>query len=114
GSPEAILFKPGSLDPAEYETMQRHSTLGAEIVRGAGLPDVAAWVLHLHERWDGCGYPQGLRRHEIPFQSRLLAVADGFEALTSARIYRPEIVSAADAIRELECCAGTQFDPDVV
>ena len=94
--------------------MQRHSTLGSEIIRGAGLPHVATWVLHLPERYDGRGYPDGLRGLEIPIESRLLAVVDGFEALTSPRIYRPEVTSAADAVRELERCAGTQFDPAVV
>jgi two-component system cell cycle response regulator len=114
GIPESILFKPAPLESDEYRAMQRHSTLGAEIIRGAGLPDVAKWVLYLHERYDGCGYPAGLSGQDIPLESRLLAVVDGFEALTSPRVYRPEVTSAADAIRELERCAGTQFDPAVV
>jgi HD-GYP domain-containing protein (c-di-GMP phosphodiesterase class II) len=111
GIPEAILFKPGPLDPGEYREMQRHSTLGREIIRGAGLPRIAEWVLHLHESYDGSGYPDRLRASAIPFESRLLAIVDAFEALTSARIYRPDVVSAEEAVREIERCAGTQFDP---
>ena len=114
GIPESILFKPDALDGDEYRVMQRHSSLGAEIIRGAGLPEVAHWVLHLHEQWDGGGYPDGLAGDAVPFESRLLAVADAFEALTSTRIYRAEVLSAAEAVRELERCAGTQFDAAVV
>ena len=114
GIPESILFKPDLLDEDEYRVMQRHSSLGAEIIRGAGLPEVADWVLHLHEEWDGSGYPEGLAGEAIPFESRLLAVADAFEALTSTRIYRADVLSPAEAVRELERCTGTQFDARAV
>ena len=93
--------------------MKRHSELGRDIVAGAGLEDVADWVLHLHERFDGRGYPDGLAGEEIPLESRVLHCADALEAMTSSRVYR-EALPIETALAELEDGAATQFDPDLV
>ena len=92
--------------------MQRHSTLGRDIVQGAGMPEIAEWVLYLHERWDGRGYPHKLEAEDIPLASRVLAVADAFEAMTSSRLYRRGM-PVEKALEELEKSAGQQFDPAV-
>jgi diguanylate cyclase (GGDEF)-like protein/putative nucleotidyltransferase with HDIG domain len=114
GTPDAVLLKPGRLTDEEFRVMKEHPGLGYRIVRSAGLPDrEAAWVLHHHEHLDGSGYPHGLRGEEIPLQSRIILVADAFEAMTSDRPYRrgrPD----AEAIAELRRCAGRQFDPAIV
>jgi HD-GYP domain-containing protein (c-di-GMP phosphodiesterase class II) len=90
--------------------MKTHSTLGHRIIQGAELDEEAEWVLYHHERMDGRGYPEGLAGAEIPIESRIVAVADAFEAMTSDRPYR-EGRPEAEAIVELDACAGTQFDP---
>lgn len=112
GIPDAVLLKPGRLDDDEFAVMRRHSELGRDIIAGAGLEEIATWVLHLHERFDGRGYPDGIAGAQIPLESRILHCADALEAMTSSRIYRPGM--AVDrALAELECGAGTQFDPHV-
>jgi len=93
--------------------MRTHATLGAGIVASAGLTREALWVLHHHERVDGSGYPHGLRGDEIPLESRIILVADAFEAITADRPYRRG-ASVAVAFAELERHAGTQFDPACV
>jgi HD-GYP domain-containing protein (c-di-GMP phosphodiesterase class II) len=93
--------------------MKRHSELGRDIVAGAGMPEIADWVYHLHERWDGRGYPDGVAAEDIPLESRLLSAADALEAMTSNRIYRAGMC-VDDALAELERGAGSQFDPEVV
>ncbi|MDP9399833.1 MAG: diguanylate cyclase [Actinomycetota bacterium] len=113
GVPDTILRKPGPLEPHERAAIERHSVLGEELVAGAGLPDVGRWVRHLHERVDGTGYPDGLVGAEIPFESRLLAVADALEAMTSDRPYRAALPLEA-ALDELEGGAGSQFDEKLV
>jgi HD-GYP domain-containing protein (c-di-GMP phosphodiesterase class II) len=112
--PDAILFKTGPLTEEEYALMARHPIIGAEILRhvtflGEGI-DV---VRHHHERWDGSGYPEGLRGEEIPLPARLFSVADALDALTSDRPYRPA-VGFAQARAVIRAGAGTQFDPAVV
>jgi HD-GYP domain-containing protein (c-di-GMP phosphodiesterase class II) len=92
--------------------MRRHSELGRDIIAGAGLQEIATWVLHLHERFDGRGYPGGLGAEDIPLESRILHCADALEAMTSSRIYRPGMETER-ALSELERGAGTQFDPQV-
>jgi hypothetical protein len=92
--------------------MQRHSTLGRDLVEGAGMPEIADGVLYLHERWDGRGYPDKLEGEEIPLASRVLGVADAFEAMTSSRLYRRGM-AVEKALSELEKSAGKQFDPTV-
>jgi diguanylate cyclase (GGDEF)-like protein len=110
GVADTILLKPGRLTEAEYEEIKRHSELGAEIIRGVGLGETARWVRHLHERWDGTGYPDGLAGEDIPLESRILAVADALEAMTGARVYRRSW-PLEEALAELERAAGTHFDP---
>ena len=86
--PDAILNKPAALTDDEYEQMKRHSLLGCDIVEAADMPDEARWVRHHHERFDGTGYPDRLAGEEIPLESRIILVADAFEAMTSDRPYR--------------------------
>ena len=112
GVADAVLLKPARLNDDEFSEMQRHSTLGRDIVDGAGMPEIAEWVLHLHERWDGRGYPEKLEGEDIPLASRVLAVADAFEAMTSSRLYRRGM-PVEKALGELERSAGAQFDPTV-
>ena len=113
GVPDAILNKPAKLTDGEYAVMQRHALLGADIVRAADLPNEARWVRHHHERYDGGGYPDGLCGDGIPLESRIILVADAFEAMTSDRPYR-RAPGQEFAIAELRRNAGTQFDPAVV
>jgi two-component system cell cycle response regulator len=112
--PDAILDKPGPLDPVEWSFMRRHPLIGERILLAApALRPVARLVRSSHERWDGSGYPDGLSGDEIPLGARVVAVCDAFNAMTTDRPYR-ETVSEHDAIEELRACAGTQFDPMVV
>jgi HD-GYP domain-containing protein (c-di-GMP phosphodiesterase class II) len=113
GIRDAILLKPGPLTKAEFAVMRRHAELAHAIIAGAGMPDIAEWVGHLHERIDGRGYPDGLAGAEIPVESRLLHIADALEAMTCPRIYRKP-KDTAEALTELEAHAGTQFDPAMV
>ena len=93
--------------------MKRHSLLGGDIVEAADMPEEARWVRHHHERYDGTGYPDGLAGDEIPLESRIILVADAFEAMTSDRPYR--VAPGQEiAVEELQRHAGTQFDPHVV
>ena len=113
GVPDMILNKPAALTDDEQETMQAHATLGYEIVQAAGLPEEARWVRHHHERVDGRGYPDGLVADAIPLESRIILVADAYEAMTSDRPYR-KAPGQAFAVQELQRGAGTQFDAHVV
>jgi diguanylate cyclase (GGDEF)-like protein/putative nucleotidyltransferase with HDIG domain len=112
--PEHILNKPGRLTPAELEKTKIHVNVGASILEKVGFPyPVVPTVRHHHERWDGSGYPEGLRGDEIPLTARILSVADAFDALRGARPYR-SAVGRDDACNFLRSRAGTQFDPHVV
>jgi diguanylate cyclase (GGDEF)-like protein len=112
--PDEILSKPGRLTPEEFETMKRHSISGAELVaRIDGLDMIVPWIRHSHESFDGSGYPDGLVGEAIPQASRIMLVADAFDAITSSRPYR-DALSVAHACRELKRHAGTQFDPACV
>lgn len=113
GVSDTVLLKPDTLCKDEWEQMRRHPELGAQILDGVGLHDIAGWVLAHHERLDGPGYPHGLRGEDIPLEARILAVADTYEAMTSDRPYRAALTRHA-AREELRRCAGTQFDPRVV
>jgi diguanylate cyclase (GGDEF)-like protein len=113
GIADAILHKPTRLTEAEWKEMKRHPGIGAQILRHAGMHDLADWVGAHHERLDGLGYPSGLLATEIPLEARILAVADAYEAMVADRCYRPGM-SGAEARTELVRCAGTQFDPAVV
>jgi putative nucleotidyltransferase with HDIG domain len=111
---DAILHKPGPLTDDEREQMREHPLKGEEIVRGIEFLRPAAEVIRSHhERWDGRGYPDGLRGEEIPLTARVFAVADVFDAMTSERPYRP-VSSLADARALITDEAGRQFDPQVV
>jgi diguanylate cyclase (GGDEF)-like protein/putative nucleotidyltransferase with HDIG domain len=111
--PEEILRKPGPLNEAERLVLERHPQIGFRMLDSLGVEPVASWVLHHHERWDGDGYPDRLGGERIPLGSRILFVADAYDAMTSERVYRSRLTHER-AISELERCAGTQFDPDVV
>jgi HD-GYP domain-containing protein (c-di-GMP phosphodiesterase class II) len=110
---ETILSKPGPLTEAEVVEVRRHPEAGARlVVLDHTLRPAMPGVLYHHERWDGAGYPTGRAGAAIPFEARILAVVDSFDAMTSDRPYRPAL-PAEHAIEELDRCAGTQFDPDV-
>jgi putative nucleotidyltransferase with HDIG domain len=111
--PDAILYKPEPLTEPERHLMERHTVIGVQILRGVDfLGEAKAVVRSHHERWDGGGYPDGLRAEEIPLSARVFAVADTLDALTTDRPYRPAspLMRARQLIGSL---AGTQFDPDV-
>jgi diguanylate cyclase (GGDEF)-like protein len=111
--PEEILRKPGPLNEAERLVLERHPQIGYRMLDSLGVEPVATWVLHHHERWDGAGYPDQKAGDEIPLGARILFVADAYDAMTTDRVYRGRL-SHDRAIAELERCAGTQFDPEVV
>jgi HD-GYP domain-containing protein (c-di-GMP phosphodiesterase class II) len=114
GVPDHILTKSSPLSPGEFEIMRIHSPKGAEIVgQIEELTRVADVIRHHHERQDGRGYPDGLRGAAIPLLSRIIHIADAFEAMTSDRSYRPS-GGRARALEELRQYAGTQFDPELV
>jgi diguanylate cyclase (GGDEF)-like protein/putative nucleotidyltransferase with HDIG domain len=112
--PDTILKKPGPLDEREYEEVKMHPVTGAEFVnRVDGLSLIALWVRHSHEHYDGSGYPEGLKGDDIPLASRILLVADAFDAMTSDRPYRTAIPHD-EALSELQRNTGQQFDPRCV
>lgn len=118
--PDAILNKPGRLTDEEYAVMKRHSAYGAEIIEKTlqvieeeDYYNVAKNIArHHHERWDGKGYPDGLKGGEIPLEARIMALADVYDALVSKRVYK-EAFSKEKAFEILREGAGTQFDPDL-
>ena len=116
GIPDNILLKPGKLDPEEFEVMKQHPVIGHQILSDSGSPllEMAAQIaLTYHEKFDGSGYPLGLKGHAIPQVGRIVAVADVFDALTSVRPYKPawEMDRAVHFLKEQ---SGTHFDPDCV
>jgi HD-GYP domain-containing protein (c-di-GMP phosphodiesterase class II) len=113
GIPNSIVMKPGPLTAAEWAEMRKHPEIGASMLEGVNLPQLAEWVHDHHERPDGRGYPRGLRGDDVPLESRILSVADAYEAMTHDRVYRPAIGAGA-ARRELQQGAGSQFDEEVV
>ncbi len=114
GMPQEILQKPVSLTDEEFDIVKRHPTNGVRILENLkNLHRVSNFILHHHERIDGAGYPHGLKGEDIPLGSRILAVADAFDAITSDRPYRPAS-SADEALTEIQLNAGGQFDLQVV
>ena len=116
GIPDHILLKPGKLEPKEWEIMKEHTTIGAAILRGSDaefirLAELVA--LTHHEKWDGSGYPKGLRGAEIPLAGRIVAIADVFDALTSKRPYK-DAYSIEESFKIIRESSGAHFDPDVV
>ncbi len=112
--PDSVLLKSGKLDADEWELMKQHTVVGERIVSAsAALAPVGRLVRHSHEHWDGSGYPDGLKRDEIPLGSRIILVCDALEAMISRRPYSAAR-SVPEALEELERCAGTDFDPEVV
>jgi ribonuclease P protein subunit RPR2 len=113
GIPEAILCKEGPLSEGEWRVMQTHPSVGAQIVEPIRfLGDAVKVVRHHHERFDGSGYPDGLRGDEIPLAARIFSLADSFDAMTSDRPYR-RALSVERALDEIHDSAGSQFDPDI-
>ena len=114
GITDAILNKPGELTPHEWELMKKHPEMGEKILRDIPfLEPVIPFILFHHERFDGTGYPRGLKGEEIPIEGRLLAVIDTFDAILSDRPYRPGR-DTETALDELRSNRGTQFDPIIV
>ncbi len=118
---DTVLNKPGKLTPEEYEIMKTHATAGKEIIEkairtvegGNYLTEARNMAAYHHERWDGKGYPEGLKGEEIPLSARVMAVADVFDALTSTRVYKPAF-PLDEALKIIEEGKGTQFDPKCV
>jgi len=114
GISDHVLMKPGALTAEEYETIKEHPVVGARILRSVPFLEAHIPIVELHhERPDGKGYPHGLRSDEIPLVASIVHVADAFDAMTSARAYRPARATS-EGLRELWRCAGTQFDAEVV
>src|SRR5215831_2405780 len=112
--PDYILNKPGPLTPAEFDKMKVHTIVGAEILERVGFPyPVVPVVRHHHERWDGRGYPDGLRGDEIPITARILSVVDCFDAVREDRQYR-KAMTREQAVALIKSGSGTMYDPEVV
>jgi putative two-component system response regulator len=134
GIPDRVLLKPGKLDPEEWAIMQSHSTIGAQVIHRAiskvrnldrqsdaflhseslaVLEEAKVIALSHHEKWDGTGYPQGLAGEDIPLSARLMAIADVYDALTSARVYK-KAWSNEEASAHILSQGGSHFDPEIV
>lgn len=112
--PDNILKKSGPLTDEEWNLMKQHTIAGAKIVRNIGhLQGTLPFILFHHERWDGSGYPEGKAGREIPIEGRLLAIADVYDALTTARPYHPARPQA-EVIQYLKMMSGKEFDPDLI
>lgn len=117
GIPDSILQKKGRLTEDEFRIIQKHPQIGADIIAPVttldGIDVLAKSILHHHERYDGKGYPHGLVGKEIPFEARIIAVADTLSAMASNRPYR-KAVTFKKIVAEIHRCSGTQFDPFIV
>jgi putative nucleotidyltransferase with HDIG domain len=115
GVRDDILNKPGPLTPEEWEIMRRHPEIGADMIeQHSALKEVAPLVRHHHERWDGSGYPDGLKGEVIPFGARIMSVADSFDTITSARLYRRSLMTPVEGVEDISQKAGQWYDPNVV
>lgn len=115
-TPDAVLKKPGRLTPDEFEIMKLHTVKGYEVLRGADSPflQMGAVISYTHhEKWDGSGYPRGLKEKDIPDEGRVVALADVFDALCSRRVYK-ESWPIEKVFDEIRACSGSHFDPEIV
>jgi HD-GYP domain-containing protein (c-di-GMP phosphodiesterase class II) len=114
GIPDSILLKPGRLTDDEYEVIKKHPVIGSNIIGHFGMwAGEREIIKHHHERWDGNGYPDRLKGEEIPFPSRILSIADVYDALTSDRSYRKKLEDNV-AVGVIAENAGSQFDPKIL
>ncbi|MCB2293506.1 HD domain-containing protein [Clostridium algoriphilum] len=114
GVPDNILKNPGKLSNSDYEIMKTHPIIGANVIdKIEGFSEISTIIRHHHERWDGAGYPDGLKGNEIPFGSQIISIADTFDAITSDRVYRKGR-SEDIAIKILTNEKGKQFNPELV
>jgi putative nucleotidyltransferase with HDIG domain len=115
GVRDDILNKPGPLTEEEWDIMRRHPDIGADMIaQHSALAEVAPLVRHHHERWDGSGYPAGLRGDVIPFGARILSVADSFDTITGARLYRKSAMTPIEGVEDISRRANQWYDPNVV
>jgi HD-GYP domain-containing protein (c-di-GMP phosphodiesterase class II) len=111
--PDSIIFKPGKLTSKEWEIIKKHPEIGYRVARSSpDLIQIAKGILYHHERWDGKGYPEGLKGNKIPLISRIVAIADAYDAMTNDRPYR-KAMSKNKALGEIERESGAQFDPSL-
>ena len=111
--PVEILQKPGPLDMAEWEMVKKHTEIACRMAQAISENRLAEQILAHHEHWDGSGYPQGLKAHDIPMAARIMAIIDAYEVMTQGAVYKTAITSR-QAVEELQRCSGTQFDPEIV
>lgn len=113
GIPDSILNKPGKLTDSEYAIMRKHAEIGGNILNGNNMiANMGDGAMYHHERYDGRGYPMGLKGEEIPEMARIIGIADAYDAMTSNRIYRKRL-SDETVMTEIRRCSGTQFDPKI-
>jgi diguanylate cyclase (GGDEF)-like protein/PAS domain S-box-containing protein len=113
--PGEILEKPGRLNEEEYEEIKKHPAIGYRMLTATNeFASIAEGVLSHHERWDGKGYPNGIKGADIPIESRIIGISDAYDAMISSRPYRKNGMTLEQARQELISCAGTQFDPNIV
>ena len=113
GVPDSVLNKNGRLTNEEFELMKKHTIIGYDILKNIDyIPNLREGVRSHHERWDGRGYPDGLKGEQIPLFARILCIADSYDAMTTDRVYRKKL-DKATVLDELEKNSGKQFDPDL-
>jgi putative nucleotidyltransferase with HDIG domain len=113
GVDEKTLNKPQKLDREEWEEVKKHPEAGWRILTSVNeFSELANFVFEHHEKWDGTGYPRGLKGKKISLEARIIALADAYDAMTNQRSYRGAY-NTEEAIAELERCSGTQFDPEL-
>ena len=114
GVPDAVLKKPFALDDEEFAAIKKHPVIGEEILKNiTTIPNLHYGALYHHERYDGKGYPAGIEGQDIPYEARIIAIADMYDAMTSDRSYRKALPNDV-VIEELKKCRGIQFDPEIV
>jgi putative nucleotidyltransferase with HDIG domain len=113
GIPDSILNKDDRLTAEEYDEIMNHPEIGYRILSSVNeFSELSDFVLEHHEKWDGTGYPQGLKGEAIKIEARMISICDAFDAMLTLRTYR-EVLSREDAIAEIKRCAGSQFDPAI-